>query len=103
MSTSFLPLPDKHHVQSPYHTHDCTDCQFIALIHSDTGPRDLYLCRDTALLRRSSEPSDYSSWPLFMLTPQYMVAHSESSGFGYCGTQVLMRTVLEAHGVRFKD
>lgn len=103
MSIAFIPVTDRNYPQRPFHVHDCTACKFIALIHMPNGPHDLYLCGKSAVLRRSSEGSDYSSWPLFLLTRTYMVAHDSESGYGYIGTHIIVRAVLEANGVNLGD
>lgn len=103
MSIAFIPATDPNYPQRPFHAHDCDMCKFIALIHMPSGPCDLYTCGKDALLRRSSIPSDYSSWPLFLLTRTYMVADSTDAGHGYTGTPIIVRAVLEANGVNFGE
>lgn len=51
----------------PQHQHDCGMCRFIGTIDKF----DLYICKDTILLRRSDEPSEYWSSGLYLFGPQY--------------------------------
>jgi hypothetical protein len=52
----------------PLHPHDCDRCRYIG---TTTDRCDWYRCNrgpgDTIVMRNSGEPSDYSSWPVFLL------------------------------------
>jgi len=55
-------MTEERDILHPYY-HDCDECRWVGWFspYADKVPMNVYLCRDTVIIRFSSEGSDYWS------------------------------------------
>jgi hypothetical protein len=84
----------------PTHTHDCDKCEYIASTFNHAGERhDWYYCDqpglgDTVLCRRSSEGSDYSSYPGVLLKSM-----GDTIATDNCGRRAMVTDMILAKSI----
>lgn len=86
---------------TPKHTHDCDACHFLASM----GGRDHYACREAGgelelIIRKSSEPSDYSSLGASMLG---LVFSASSETASLVGKYALTAELAAVAGILTKE
>lgn len=80
----------------PLHIHDCEKCRYIGTSSENI---DYYRCNqgpgDTIVARKTSEGSDYSSWPLFMIEGDMFLETNTPDGVRFYTPIILARFFLK--------
>ena len=79
---------------SPKHTHDCPRCKYLGSILEDLTVIDGYVCEESVILRYSSEPSEYWSWPRCLVEKPQIAVNISTKEEGFPKTVLLANALL---------
>lgn len=87
-------------LMQPRYKHDCGACVFIATVYEGGEFQDAYVCpgdNGSVILRNGDDGPDYASWPIRMVTEDFMAAtvhFSNDNTYAVCSQNLTYLWVL---------